>query len=414
MKRLIVSAGLLAVGTASLQAATGPGLTPQETTKPWSVAASLRGFYDDNYATRPSDLKEGSGGIGFRPSAVYNRSMDQTFFRASYEFDLKYYFDRIGDDTDMGHDFQVRFDHRFSPRYRVEFVDSFLISQEPELLDPNLSSPLRSTANAMRNRAQINFTAQLTERLAAQLGFQNYYYDYEEDGPGSYSALLDRIEYYPRVDALYQLKENLTGIVGYQYGFTDFTSTDLLYPDPSSLPGTSRTFQSHYFYVGAETSLSSRLRLSGRAGAQFIDYLHLPGNDIGPYFDILGTYYYLPGSYVQLGVRSQFAATDIAGNGTAGNITGSQEYMAVYGNVSHRITPRITGNLLAQYQLGKFKGGTYDGQTDNFFIAGLNAEYRIDRFWSVEAGYNYDRLDSDIEGRGYDRNRVYVGVQARY
>ena len=51
MKKLIASAGLVALGTAGLHAAYAPGLTEQQTSKPWTVSASLRGFYDDNITT---------------------------------------------------------------------------------------------------------------------------------------------------------------------------------------------------------------------------------------------------------------------------------------------------------------------------------------------------------------------------
>ena len=52
MKKIIASVGLVAAGAASVQAQYAPGLTSQEMTKPWSLSASLRGFYDDNYLTR--------------------------------------------------------------------------------------------------------------------------------------------------------------------------------------------------------------------------------------------------------------------------------------------------------------------------------------------------------------------------
>jgi len=45
---------------------------------------------------------------------------------------------------------------------------------------------------------------------------------------------------------------------------------------------------------------------------------------------------------------------------------------------------------------------------------GLNLEYRFNPHLSAEAGYNYDRLDSDLQTRGFDRNRVYIGVKASY
>jgi hypothetical protein len=33
---------------------------------------------------------------------------------------------------------------------------------------------------------------------------------------------------------------------------------------------------------------------------------------------------------------------------------------------------------------------------------------------ALEAGYNWDKLDSDLSGRSYTRNRVYAGIRASY
>ena len=50
MKRIVASIGLVAVGASGIQAALLPALT-KESGKPWSVSATLRGFYDDNFNT---------------------------------------------------------------------------------------------------------------------------------------------------------------------------------------------------------------------------------------------------------------------------------------------------------------------------------------------------------------------------
>ena len=45
---------------------------------------------------------------------------------------------------------------------------------------------------------------------------------------------------------------------------------------------------------------------------------------------------------------------------------------------------------------------------------GVNVTYEINKFLAAEAGYNYDRLDSDVGFRSFTRNRVYVGLRASY
>src|SRR6185369_11581262 len=108
MNKLIVSASLVTLGATGLQAAYAPGLSPMETSKPWSVAATLRGFYDDNYNNGPSHVTPGSGiptaksspGLEFSPSARLNLPMEQTYIGVGLVYSLKDYFDRPGDSID--------------------------------------------------------------------------------------------------------------------------------------------------------------------------------------------------------------------------------------------------------------------------------------------------------------------------
>jgi hypothetical protein len=80
MKKIAVSIGLVAVGTASLQAAYTLGSDSMQSSKVWSLSGSLRGFYDDNYNTAPSGtpLKRGSYGFEVSPSISLNLPLDQT------------------------------------------------------------------------------------------------------------------------------------------------------------------------------------------------------------------------------------------------------------------------------------------------------------------------------------------------
>jgi opacity protein-like surface antigen len=174
-----------------------------------------------------------------------------------------------------------------------------------------------------------------------------------------------------------------------------------------------RDSTSHFGYLGAEYTITEELSVAGRGGIEFIEYTELDEDDVSPFVDVSGTYRYVPGSYAQLGVRHSHNPTDVAGDGTASGVTLDQETTTVYGSVHHRITARISANLSGQYQRSVFNGGTADGQIENFFLAGVNLQYDITQNWVAEAGYNYDRLDSD-EGRGFTRNRLYAGVRLQY
>jgi uncharacterized protein (PEP-CTERM system associated) len=112
---------------------------------------------------------------------------------------------------------------------------------------------------------------------------------------------------------------------------------------------------------------------------------------------------------IQVGVKHNRSSTDV-------NNSLDQQATAVYGTVNHRITPKLTANLLTQYQYSEFNQGPQDGSSDNYFTVGLNLAYEINQYLTAETGYNYDRLDSDIStgNRSYTRNRVYIGIRASY
>jgi uncharacterized protein (PEP-CTERM system associated) len=122
----------------------------------------------------------------------------------------------------------------------------------------------------------------------------------------------------------------------------------------------------------------------------------------------------LPGSYAQFGVRHERNATDIASGTDPNDIVTDQETTALFLSVNHRITPRLIGSVVGQYQRSTFSNGPLDGEVDNFLLMGLNLEFRINPNWSTEVGYNFDRLDSDLTDRSFTRNRIYAGVRATY
>jgi outer membrane scaffolding protein for murein synthesis (MipA/OmpV family) len=413
MKKFIASAGLAAVGATGLQAAYAPNLTPMETSKPWSIAASVRGFYDDNYNTAPKNAPAGSPtrqdsfGIEFSPSAAINIPLEQTYLGASYVYSLRYYDDRPENSVDHSHEINLKLDHKFSERYRVRFDDSFAYSQEPEIIQgagTAAATFVRTDSEALRNRARLDFTAQLTELLSVEPGYSMTWYDFLDEGPGSRSALLDRVEHLLHIDALYQIQEHLQGGLGYAFGVRDYTSDELISP---GLTGDDRDSQFHQFYGRADYAFSSQLNGSARVGVEYTSYDTLGGDELSPFFDLSAAYTYLQNSYAQLGVRHTRNAVDV---GDAKD----QESTLVYASVNHRVSREITASLLGHYQYGEFNGGSLDGEVDNAIWLGLNLEYRITPNWAVDAGYNWDRLDSDAVFRSYTRNRIYVGASATF
>ena len=425
MNKLFASVGILALGAAGLQAAPASGVSSGQASKPWSISASLRAFYDDNYTTSPNTISRDSFGMELTPSVSLNLPLDQTFIGLSYIYSMRYFEDRPRGSADHSHQFNAKFDHAFTERYKLELSESFVIAQEPTLIDPSgiIATPLRTEGDNIRNTASADFTIQMTQLVGLQLGYANTLYDYEQRGSGSRSALLDRMEHLGSVNLRWQMLRQTVGILGYQYGAVDYTSDDplgfnlQLFPVIAFIPVSpeTRNTRSHYVYIGADHNFNAKLNGSVRVGAQYTDYYNANYDDVSPYADASLTYSFAPGSYLQTGVRHARNSTDVvAFAGTPGNLTLDQESTAAYVSLTHRITAKLTGSVLGQYQRSVFEGGTVDSSVDNFFIFGANLSYKINPYWTAETGYNFDRLDSDIGGRSYSRNRVYVGIRATY
>jgi len=465
MKHLFAAVGLAAVtaiavqgqGTTTTTTTTtttvnspSSDLTPQERQKFWSISAALRGFYDDNYTAVPKSVgKLASFGIEVSPSLSLNWQPADTLVGASFVYDWKYY--ENNSDHDQTYQFNGKLVHNFTPRYRLEVNDSFVISSEPTIIDTTtITSPVKRTLeDNLRNRASILFGAELTPILGSEVGYQNTVYDYKQNvgdmspvidnglnppqpvlGP-SRAGLLNRIEQLITLDLRWKALPETTGILGYQFQLRDFTSGEQLLAVPGSaslnLPSSIRNSDSQFLFIGFDQSVGPNLRASVRFGGQYVDYYNYHTDRLSPYGDANMTYTYLPGSYVQVGVRHEHAATDILGNTTEivtelqsfppqrANIVLDQVATSFYAAVTHRITRRLVGSVLGQYQNSSFTGGGagFSNETENFFLANVNLAYTINPYLLVETGYEYNDLDSHF-GRAYSRDRVYLGLRGSY
>jgi hypothetical protein len=435
MKKLIASVGLAALGVSTLHAQYAPGVTPAEMAKPWSVGLTLRGFYDDNPLTVPNGAARSTYGTEVSPSVSLNHTVNDTAFTLSYVYDWRYYESLSTSDT--SHKFDAGVKENFSDRYSMQASDSFVVSEEPTVIDTTITtSPLRTAGSNLHNTGTLGFTAGLVPKLDLQLTYANNLYSYQQAfgdvyNPAgralspSYSALLDRMEQLVTVNLNWKIMNELTGVLGYSYGHTGYTSSEPIifgagatvataFTCPGDIFSNKRDSDSHFFFVGADEQFTSQLNGSIRVGGEYLDYYHANTSDTSPYVDASLTWTYMEGSYVQGGVKHLHSATDVVGAGTAGQPVLDSETTAAYLSLNQKIAGGFNAGLLGQYQHSAFNGGNINGQSEDFFILGLNLAYRFNEYLNAETGYNWNKLVSDVSGRDYTRNMVYIGVRATY
>jgi len=399
MNRKIVTLGVAAFGVVGLQAA--------DAGKVWEVTGSLRGFYDDNYTTSPEDLAEESWGIEVSPgiNLTIGEGTDLEF-SAGYAFGMRYYEDR--EREDYGHELGISLNKAFSNTSLLQLSDSFVIAQEPEIL--NGGTPMRTEGDNLRNTISASYRQVLAGNILGELGYGNSIFDYDE---AYHSALLDRSHNQVNLDVIYDM-EQTEYFVGYKFASTDFDGGELKVPG-LDFKSDARDNDSHYGYVGVRHQLNKEFVASAQVGAQYVDYYNfdlmpglIPEDETSPYVNASMEWGYAEGSQLVAGVSLARGATDLQ--------AADQETSAVYAQFLHKITAKVHGTLTARYQDSEISGGgvRVDGKTESLMLLGASLTYAIaDNIWT-ELAYNYDELDSDIPRRSFERNYLSIGIGTSY
>ena len=439
MKKIFVSIGLAAAGTASLQAAYAPGLNSMETTKLWSLSATLRGFYDSNENT--SSTARGSFGFEVSPDFELNVPLQQTELGLRYTYGLYYYQDREQlheNPIDQTHQLDLWADHAFTERVQGKILDSFIIGQEPDLLTPATQggSPVeqRVEGNNIANYATFTLHNDWTRLLSTDLEYNNNFHYYQNHGDGnpideainpSLAGTLNRDENMVSLNLNWEVRPETVALIGAQYGQVNYIGNEVIaqWPPFPFLPivtyhSNSRDNRSYTGYVGVQHNLLPNLAFAGNVGIQYTEDYNDPlfnSSSLSPYAVASLTYTYAPGDYAQIGVNHMRNATDqIDLNASNGSIVLDQESTLVFASINHYLTPKLLATAIGQVQYSTYNGGTVNNESDTDYGLGLNLTYTFTPHFSANAGYNYDYVQSQIAGLSYNRNRVYLGVTAAF
>ncbi len=439
MKKLLISAGLVAVGTANIQQAMADStaLAPAPSNI-WSAGGTLRGFYDSNYAVQNAGSNKGSYGIELSPTVSFNDSLQQTDIGVRYTYGLYWYQQRQitgANPFDQTHQVDLWLDHSFNERWKATVSDTLGVCQEPELIG-NISGPggsavpYRVNGNNIGNHANFILDTQWTRELSTKLHYSNDFYDYEQSGfitpangggpagTASLAGLLNQDEQNAGLDLQWHFDPETMAFVGYSFDYLDYIGNEVIEQPPlgNSISSSYRNSYSHQLYVGLQHDFTPNLTGSIKAGAEYVDNFNqtTPGSTAwSPYATASISYTYLPGSYVQLGFNQGDNSTYVLSPLGTGGIVQYQETSIIYGSINHHFTEKLIGTALAQYSYSEFHG-SYSLGPDVVCSAGLNLTYIINRYLSTDIGYNYDHLRSDVPGAAYERNRFYIGLTATY
>jgi hypothetical protein len=419
MNKIVASLGIVALGASSIQAVYAQAMnTPPS--KPWNVSASLRGFYDDNISSLPSGPgKKHSFGFEVTPHLGINWSDGQTTVMVGYDYSLLYYDTKPVNNTshyDQDHTFILSLDHAINERFKVGAHDSFVIGQEPDMLRAGntFNTFQRVSGNNIRNYGGIVLDGQITPMFGAELGYDNTYFDYHNT---SLAGLLNQVDQSVHVEGNVQVLPETKAVVGYKYEQVEYTAGQAIgFLASGPIFSNSRDQRSHTGYVGLDHNFLPNLTGSARVGVSFTDYYNDPNGSttkVSPYARASLRYKYAEQSYAEAGFSYNRNSADLVGV-AANSYTLDEESAVLYASINHQLTPKIFGNVIGTYQNSTINGGINNNQSENYYLAGVNLQYRFNPNLSSEIGYNFDKLDSEVSNRSFDRNRVYIGITAGF
>ena len=388
MKRFLVSAGLVAMGAATLESAMADDSSGGGSTGPkyWNVGATLRGFYDDNYDI--GSTQKGSFGLELDPFISFHVPLQQTDLGLRYTYGLYWYEDRQEAGVhayDQTHQLDLWLDHAFNERWKGKVTDTFAIGQEPELLNPNpvagVAAPYRVNGDNFSNHGGLELDTTWTRLLSTSLAYNNGFYDYDNSGAvvnssgvvmtgttggPSLAGILDRIEESVAFNLQWHVLPDTIATLGYSFSWVNYTGNEPIAVVPFTTPtfdgvyhSSDRDSDTHYFYLGLQDNFAPNLAASISAGASYTDAYADPLDPTtswGPYADISLTYTYIPGSYVQFGFTQSIGATDQVMPNNAGSITQYAKNSVLYMDVNHRFTPKLIGTVIGRLQYSTYEG----------------------------------------------------------
>jgi len=399
----------------------------------WSVSGTLRGFYDDNYETAANGpAKQASLGFEVSPQFELNVPLQQTELGMRYIYGLYYYQKReeLGQNPiDQTQQFDLWADHAFTERWQARVQDSFVMGQEPELIDPRLSVLTRTEGNNIGNTGTLTLDTAWTRLFSTALKYQNSFFDYQNSGTtinslatqgASLAGLLNRIDQTVSLDFQWHVAPETVAFLGGSFEWVNYTGDEPIAIDSitsATYYSSSRNCRSYYGYVGVQRSMLANLSFTAKGGVQYSDNYNDPSGatSLNTYADISLIYTYLPGCYAEVGFTQMQNATDqVSPDPYNGSIAMSTECSTVYASINRKLTAKLLGTVIGQWQHSVYNQGSYNNQADDYYSLGVNLSYSFNQHFSVDAGYNFDDLTSQIPGYNYTRNRVYLGVTAVY
>jgi Putative beta-barrel porin 2 len=346
-----------------------------------SLGASIG--YDDNVNTA-HDNRVGSGYTAPRVDIASSIGSERTRLKADLRLGFTGYWDIPGQALEPDISFDLTFTHQFSPRLVLGF-SSYTTYQG----QPNFALGIGKTTNVGNYVYSTNSVVlgyQWTERFSTATSYTLSAIYYESSAIGTSS---NQLEHVIAQQFRYLVLPTVAAAAEYRFNYEQYINTNF-------------NSYSHFVLVGADFTLTPRLQFAFRAGAEFqTDLFHGGTSPTSPYFESTLTYAYRPNSFIQWYNLYDLERSDVD---TAKTKNVYRTGLKVLHSFGARL--QLGGGLYYSYN----HNATQSSFDEHQIEATATASYELTRAWTIQGGYTFSDVLSDITSRSYYRNRVFLGA----
>ncbi len=363
---------------------------------PFHVSVSVRGGYDDNVNTSKIDRQESwftNAGIAL----TYDFGSPRTQLSLQTGAGATYYWDQgrgvsaSNQDYDVNAYLSLSLLHKASPRLSLAATVYASYQTEPDF---TLALGLtRRSGNYFYTQDKFTVSYLWTPRFSTATSYTFGAIHYDDSGVGFFE---DRFENTFGNEFKFLIWPTTSLVAEYRFQLVNYDH-DIM-----------RDSTTHFALGGVDHNFSPRFNASFRAGAEFRSYEQGQDDRSSPYFE--GTLNYALGKDTSVSWTTRYAIEepDVL-------LNPSRTTFRTGVRLKHNFTPRITGSLGAYYVHDDYDSMINNSVvssafTEEAFDIALSVRYAVTRYFGIEAGYNHTEVWSDIDLRGYSRNRYWAGL----
>jgi hypothetical protein len=361
------------------------------TNLPFKISASANAGYDDNVFTSHTD-RIGSGYNDLSLDIASHVGNQRGRLDADLALGFEYYWDVPGTSAYPNISLNLNSWYKLAPRLILSLSSNLSYQSQPNFSITGAATQF--VGNYFVNSSQISLGYELTPRFSTVTSYNLTTYLYENSVE---AAQQNRFEHLIGEQLRYMLFPTVTLVGEYRFGYISYQTTA-----SGSNPAANSDSYSHFLLGGADATLSPRLSLTFRGGVELRTFLTPGGMETTfPYAESTLSYEYRPSCFFQWYDRLGLEQSDFAVG----------QYKEVYRTgirVDHTFGQKMKAGASIYYSYNQYKQPFSFAEND--LDANATLSYAIYRSLSVQAGYTFTRVSSEIVLRDYYRNKIFLGA----